>query len=47
MMNNKISDYHLKCSRSRLVVSLAKFFASSHEWNYEYENHLFLTAQEP
>ena len=39
--------YLLKCPRSRLVVSLAKFPALSHELNYEYENHSFLTTQEP
>ena len=44
--DNKIFDYLLKCPRSRLVVSLAKFLTSSHEWNYKYENHSFLTAQE-
>ena len=46
VMNNKIFDYLLKCPRSRLVVSLTKFLASSHEWNYEYEIHSFLTEQE-
>ena len=43
----RLSDYLLKCPRSRLVVSLTIFLASSHEWNYEYENHSFFTAQEP
>ena len=45
MMNNKIFYYLLKCPRSRLVVSLAKFLISSHEWNYEYGNHSFLTEK--
>ena len=42
----KFPSYLLKCPRSRLVVSLAKFVTSSHEWNYKYENHSFFTAQE-
>ena len=45
MMKNKASRLLLKCPISRLVVSLTNFLVSSHEWNYKYENHSFLTAQ--